>query len=159
MPSQPERIAAQLQRIIDIEDIKMLKYRYIRLVDAHRFDEWGSSCFTEDCYLSTTELGTWIGRDDIVAAVRRGYGSARTIHQVHMPEITMTGPDTATGIWSLSDFATWPAEGGPVIDWGRGHYEDSYVRTAQGWRIERTVLVRETLPAPNRCELMARNPA
>jgi len=151
MPSPTDAVAAQVQRLIDIEEIKALKYRYIRLVDAHRFEEWGESCFTADCHLSTNDLGTWTGRAEIVAAVRRGYGSAKTIHQVHMPEITFTGADSATGIWALSDYATWIADGKQVIDWGRGRYEDNYVRTGEGWRISRTVLLRETLPAPNRC--------
>ena len=159
MSSQPEQISAQLQRLIDIDEIKALKYRYIRLVDAHRFDEWGNGCLTEDCYLSTNELGTWIGRDNIIAAVRRGYGSAKTIHQVHMPDITITGPDTATAIWALSDYATWIVDGNRVIDWGRGRYEDSYVRTAQGWRINQTVLERETLQTPNRSEPPSDSPA
>ena len=155
MPSQQEHLGAVLQKLSDIEEIKNLKYRYIRLVDAHRFEEWGSTCFTEDCYLSTTELGTWIGRDNIVAAVKRGYGSAKTIHQVHMPEIAITGPDTASALWALSDYVTWTADGERVIEWGRGHYEDSYVRTQQGWRINRSVLVREALPPPSRSTLVA----
>jgi hypothetical protein len=155
MPSQQEHLGAELQRLSEIEEIKKLKYRYIRLVDAHRFEDWGSSCLSEDCYLSTTDLGTWIGRDNIVAAVRRGYGSAKTIHQVHMPEIAITGPHTATALWALSDYATWTADGERVIEWGRGHYDDSYVRTQQGWRINRTVLVREALPPPGRSALMA----
>jgi hypothetical protein len=149
MTSQTDQTATHLQRLIDIEEIKVLKYRYIRLVDAHRFDEWGKRCFTDDCYLSTTELGAWTGRDNIVAAVRRGYGSVMTIHQVHMPEITITGPDTATGIWALSDYATWTTNGERVVDWGRGHYEESYVRTGDGWRINRTVLTRQSLAAPS----------
>jgi len=158
MSSDREQFTAELQRLADIEAIKQLKYRYIRLVDAHRFDEWGD-CFTEDCYLSTTELGTWIGRDIIVAAVRRGYGNAKTIHQVHMPEITITGPDKASAIWALSDYATWTTDGERAIEWGRGHYEESYVRTERGWRINRTVLIREALPPPNRSAMMAEQPA
>jgi hypothetical protein len=150
MSSDQEYYMAELRRLSDVEEIKILKYRYIRLVDAHRFEEWGSTCFTEDCYLSTTDLGTLIGRDNIVAAVKRGYGSAKTIHQVHMPEITITGPHTASAFWALSDYATWTADGERVVEWGRGHYEDSYVRTDAGWRINRTVLVRETLPPPSR---------
>ncbi|SFG49051.1 SnoaL-like domain-containing protein [Novosphingobium sp. CF614] len=155
MSSLQEPFAAQLQCLADIEEIKKLKYRYIRLIDAHRFEEWGNACFTEDCYLSTTDLGTWIGRDNIVAAVKRAYGTAKTIHQVHMPDITIIGPHTATAIWALSDYTSWTANGEHVIEWGRGHYEDSYLRTGQGWRINRTVLVREALPPPSRSALMA----
>jgi hypothetical protein len=147
---QLEQIRAEMQRLSDIEAIKQLKYRYIRLVDAHRFDEWGQESFTEDVYLKTTELGEWKGRDNVIAAVRRSYRDARTSHMVHMPEITITGPDTASAIWSLDDYSCWTEDGKPVIDWGRGHYEEEYVRTKQGWRIKRTVLVRQSLDPPAR---------
>jgi hypothetical protein len=149
MPVDMEQLAAEVRRLTDIEAIKQLKYRYIRLVDAHRFEEWGNESFTDDCYLSTTDLGVWEGRDNVVAAVARAYGSARTVHHLHMPEITFTGPDTASGVWSLDDYSTWVADGEPVIEWGRGHYEDDYVRTERGWRINRTTLVRQSLGAPS----------
>jgi len=142
-------LTAQIQRLADIEAIKQLKYRYIRLVDARRFEAWGEQSLTEDCDLSTTDLGDWKGRDNIVAAVTRAYGSCRTIHHVHMPEISITGPDTARGVWALDDYSTWVADGAQVIDWGRGCYEEDYVRTDQGWRIRRTILTRQSLGAPS----------
>jgi hypothetical protein len=144
-----EQLAAETQRLADIEAIKQLKYRYIRLADAHRFEDWGRECLSKDCYLSTTDLGTWEGRENIVAAVARSYGEAKTIHQVHMPEITITGRDTASAIWSIDDYSTWVADGAAVVQWGRGHYKEFYVRTDQGWRINRTTLVREALSAPS----------
>jgi hypothetical protein len=150
MSVQAEQVAAEIRRLADIEAIRQLKYRYIRLVDARRFEEWGRESFTEDCYLSTTDLGAWEGRDNVVAAVARSYDSARTVHHVHMPEITITGPDTASAVWALDDYSTWVADGAPVVEWGRGHYEDDYVRTEQGWRINRTTLVRQALGAPSR---------
>jgi hypothetical protein len=141
-------LAAEIQRLSDIEAIKQLKYRYIRLVDAHRFKEWGEASFTEDCYLSTTDLGTHVGRANIVDAVAQSYGACETIHHVHMPEIKITGPNAASGIWSIDDYSTWVAEGSRMVEWGRGHYEEDYVRTEQGWRINRSILVRQALGAP-----------
>jgi hypothetical protein len=141
-------ILAEISNIKNIEQIKQLKYRYIRLVDNHQFDQWADESFTENCYLSTTDLGTHIGRANIAEAVRKSYGSCQTIHHVHMPEITITGPDTATGIWSIDDYSTWIAGDVRMIEWGRGYYEDQYVRTEQGWRINRSILVRQALGAP-----------
>jgi hypothetical protein len=65
-----------------------------------------------------------------------------------MPEITISGPDAATAIWSIDDYSTWVAGGARLVEWGRGHYEEEYVRTEQGWRINRSVLVRKSLGAP-----------
>jgi hypothetical protein len=149
MSAEQKQLAAEIQKLADIEAIKQMKYRYIRLVDAHRFEEWGEQSLTEDCYLSTTDLGAAEGRANIVARVAQAYGSAKTIHQVHMPEITITGPDTASGVWSIDDYSTWVVDGARAIECGRGHYEEDYVRTDKGWRIKRSILVREALGAPS----------
>jgi hypothetical protein len=137
----------EIQRLADIEAIKQLKYRYIRLADAQRWEEWGQ-VFAEDCYLSSQAVGTWEGRANVVRAVASSYGTCKTVHQVHMPEITITGPNTASGIWSMDDFSTWIADGKPVMEWGRGHYEEEYIRTERGWRIKRTVLSRQPVADP-----------
>lgn len=144
------QLVANLQMLLDIEAIKRLKYRYMRLVDEQRFEEWGKTCFTEDVYLSTLELGAFQGRAAVVAAVARGYQTAFTNHQVHMPEITFTGEDTATGIWSLSDYTTFVHEGARHIEWGRGRYDEDYLRTPDGWRIRRCIFKRQAVPAPTR---------
>jgi hypothetical protein len=144
MPEQ-DRLAANVQYLLDVESIKQLKYRYIRLVDAHRFEEWGKQCLTDDCYLSTTDLGTAQGRANIVELVARSYGAATTIHNVHMPEIVITGPHEASGVWSIDDYSTWVVDGARMAELGRGRYDELYVRTEEGWRIKRSVLVREAL--------------
>jgi hypothetical protein len=141
-------LAAEIRALTDIEAIRQLKYRYIRLVDAHRFEEWGEQTLTEDCYLSTTDLGVAEGRENIVATVARAYGAAQTVHHVHMPEITITGPDTASGTWSSDDYSTWSVNGVQAIECGRGHYSEDYARTDKGWRIKRSVLVRQAIETP-----------
>ena len=61
-------------------------------------------------------------------------------HKAHHPEIELTGPDTATGVWALEDI---------VIDlqWeldirGAAFYEDEYVKVDGEWKIERTAYKR-----------------
>ncbi|MBI0293347.1 nuclear transport factor 2 family protein [Streptomyces sp. PRKS01-29] len=36
-------------------------------------------------------------------------GAAPSVHHGHMPEIEITGPDTASGIWAMEDLLTFPA--------------------------------------------------
>ena len=57
-------------------------------------------------------------------------------HKMHHPEIELTGPDTATGVWALDD---------TVIDtqWnitirGASFYNDEYVKQDGAWKIHRT---------------------
>jgi hypothetical protein len=59
-----------------------------------------------------------------------------------MPEITITGPDNATGIWAMFDYVEWPGDGPPTGLQGYGHYTEEYVRTDDGWRIHNLVLSR-----------------
>jgi hypothetical protein len=122
----------------DIEAIRVLKARYFRLMDQKRWDEW-ADVFTEDVHIDTTDDtpdALIDGRDAFVAFLAPILGDVVTVHHGHMPEITITGPDRAEGIWSMEDHLEWP-EGAPFRRlWGQGWYEETYRRGADGrWRI------------------------
>jgi len=59
------------------------------------------------------------------------------VHHGHMPEITLTSPTSAAGIWAMED-KLWAPEGHP-IGWrhlhGYGHYHETYERSDDRWRI------------------------
>lgn len=78
------------------------------------------------------------GRDDAVASVRRSLETAKTVHHVHMPELTLSG-DAATGIWPMQDHLVW-ADGRTMT--GYGHYHDRYIRIDGAWRIAQSRLTR-----------------
>jgi hypothetical protein len=75
-----------------------------------------------------------------VAFISKSFVGATTVHHGHMPEITLTGPDTATGTWALDDYSKLPGHGSPSLFHGQGHYHEEYVRTGAGWRISRSIL-------------------
>jgi len=134
--------------LIDIEQIKQLKARYFRFMDAKRWDAW-ADVFTEDCHLQV-ENGPGVpqtdvaGRDAIVAYVSHVLEGVITTHHGHMPEIEITGPDSARGIWAMYDYLT-----GPVSLKGYGHYHETYRRDADGrWRIASLDLRRIRVDAP-----------
>ncbi|MDX5318834.1 MAG: nuclear transport factor 2 family protein, partial [Actinomycetes bacterium] len=56
-------------------------------------------------------------------------------HHCHHPEVAVDG-DRATGTWYLEDKVLMP-EHRLVLE-GAAFYEDRYVRTGDGWRIEHT---------------------
>ena len=68
----------------------------------------------------------------------------QTVHHGHMPEIELTGPDTARGTWAMFDYVEWPRpESGERVGLtGYGHYLEEYVREDGEWRIARTHLAR-----------------
>jgi uncharacterized protein (TIGR02246 family) len=124
----------------DIEAIKQLKARYFRTLDTKDWDGY-RQVFTDDVVMDTTESGgsLIIGADEFMAYLREALAGATTVHQGHMPEITLTSDTTATGIWALHDIVIWP--GGMRLD-GFGHYHETYLKTGEGWRIKSSKLTR-----------------
>jgi hypothetical protein len=124
-----------------LEEIRQLKYRYLRCVDLKRWDEI-ADVFTAD---ATAEYGTHAvrgelslhGRDEIVGYLRDNLGpEITTVHRCGQPEITIDG-DNATGTWSFED--TVIAMTHRVWIRGAAFYQDEYQRGADGrWRISRT---------------------
>jgi hypothetical protein len=128
-----------------LEEIRQVKYRYLRCVDTKLWDEIGDT-FTAD---ATVDYGTraygkplkLAGRDEIVAFFRTTLGPGiLTVHAAGQPEITVDG-DVATGIWSFQD--TVIATEYDVVISGAAFYHDRYRREADGrWRISHTGYVR-----------------
>jgi hypothetical protein len=71
--------------------------------------------------------------------VSKGMAGGSTVHHLYTPEITLTGPDTATGTWAMEDWVHVTVNGEPMSFHGFGHYHEDYVRTAAGWKVKRSV--------------------
>ena len=130
--------------LLEIEAIKRLKARYFRHMDQKDWDAWGQ-VFAMHAVLEVPEVDMVVtGRDEIVASVSGALVGTQTVHHGHMPEIEITGPDTATGIWAMADYVEWPqAEGEARVGlMGYGHYTEEYVREGGEWRIARSRLDR-----------------
>ncbi|MBL8776617.1 MAG: nuclear transport factor 2 family protein [Acidimicrobiales bacterium] len=124
----------------DIEDLKRLKARYFRCLDTK---DWPGlrSVFTDELVADSTEAGGQVitGADAFIAFLQEVLADAVTVHQGHMPEIELTSPTSATGIWALHDIVIWP--NGLRLD-GHGHYHETYRKTDAGWRIATSRLTR-----------------
>jgi hypothetical protein len=152
-------------RLLAIEAIKQLKARYFRCLDTK---DWAGylAVFTPDAVIDTSESFT--PKDDtgallmidgvvppapnpawrsdnitkFVADLSKMLDGVSTVHHGHMPEIELTSPTTATGIWSMEDVLRWP-KGAPIRDMhGYGHYRETYELLPQGWRIKTLKLTR-----------------
>jgi hypothetical protein len=145
-----------IDRLVAIEAIKQLKARYFRCMDTKDWDGF-AAVFSDDAVLDvtgemrdgempdgTTEGTGYItgGAATIAAYVRAAVDHVTTVHHGHMPEIEITGPTTAHGIWSMEDKLRWP-EGGPIAAMhGYGHYHEDYVKVDGAWRIAQLKLTR-----------------
>ena len=129
-----------LQRLVDIEEIQQLKARYFRLMDTKDWAAFGA-LFTPDAVMDTDGF-VHHGPGAILEFLPKILDGVVTTHHGHMPEITITGPDTATGIWAMFDYLTFPGDGPPKGLRGHGHYHEQYRRVDGVWRIQHLVLTR-----------------
>ena len=123
--------------LIEIEAIKRLKYRYMRCVDLRLWDEIGE-CFTDDATVAY-DSGRWstTGRTAIVELLRSGLGpEVLSAHTVHHPEIDLTSPVTASGIWALQDFVFNRRSNTSLH--GAAFYDDRYAKADGRWSISHT---------------------
>jgi len=124
----------------DLEAIKQLKARYFRTMDQKDWDAM-RRVFCDDVTMDTTASGGGVvtGADPFIDFLRKAIGDVITVHHGHMPEITLTSPTTATGIWAMEDMLRWP-DGRELH--GFGHYEETYEKQAGAWRIKSSKLTR-----------------
>jgi hypothetical protein len=96
--------------------------------------------FTDDVVMDTSEAGGSVitGADEFLAFLSDTLADVVTVHHGHMPEITLTSPTTATGIWAMEDMLRWPE----TDMHGYGHYHETYEKVGGEWRIASSKLTR-----------------
>lgn len=118
----------------DLEDVKQLKYRYLRTLDTKQWEEF-AACFLPEATADYNGL-EFGDRAALVDYMRTNLGEGLiTLHQVHHPEISIDG-DVATARWYLQDKVLVPAFSFMLE--GAAFYEDRYQRTPEGWRVAHT---------------------
>ena len=128
------------ETIDNIAAIKQVKYRYLRALDTKCWDEFAAT-LAEDV---TADYGTSMGKEHLftdrasLVEFMRSSLPATVIseHRVSHPEISLTGPDSASGTWYLADRVIMPEHNLMLI--GAAFYHDGYRRTPDGWKISAT---------------------
>jgi 3-hydroxyisobutyrate dehydrogenase-like beta-hydroxyacid dehydrogenase len=127
-----------VRELAAIEEIKQLKARYFRFLDMKDWDSF-ADLFTGDCehLLPTDDDRRPVPNDQYLRDIRRTLADATTVHHGHTPEITIVGPNEATGTWAMFDDVEIPGDGrGPTHFQGYGYYHETYRRCDDGrWRI------------------------
>ncbi|MBB4858176.1 uncharacterized protein (TIGR02246 family) [Novosphingobium chloroacetimidivorans] len=116
----------------DIEEIRKLKARYFRALDTKDWDLYAQG-FAPDIVVDLTRAGgqRFEGRDAFMDYAR-GMTILQSVHHGHMPEIELTGPESATGVWAMEDYNIWE-DGSQNNGWG--HYLETYVKRDGRWQI------------------------
>ena len=109
--------------------------RYLRSLDTKDWTTFEST-LTEDVTGNYGESLAFSNRNELVGYMRENVGPAViTEHRVAHPEIEIDG-DTARGRWYLQDRVIVAEFSFMLI--GAAFYDDTYRRTADGWRISST---------------------
>lgn len=143
MSEQPDQTLSAAERLLEIEEIKQLKARYFRLMDTKQWLPF-SQVFSDDVVVDVSHdkhaSGDTIrGRADVVDFIRKAVGKAITVHHGHMPEIELTSPTEAQGVWSMFDYVEFKPGRGIR---GYGHYHEEYRKEHGRWHIRRLKLTR-----------------
>ena len=142
-----------IETMLAIEEIKRLMARRIRAMDTKDWAEY-DTCHAQDATLDS--FGTQPERHRPPGAVARGKaqilemirkvvdGNVKlaTVHHAHTPEIAVTSPTTAKGIWAMEDLLWWRNGDREEHLHGWGHYHETYVKLDGAWFIQSRVLTR-----------------
>jgi hypothetical protein len=131
-------LEAKIRWLADIEEIRMLKYKYCRYNDGgwegQPLSHQGPSAdlFTEDGVWDGSPVVVARGREEVRKLFAAFASQPMAYHAVMNPIIEIDG-DTARGHWHLIGAGVM-LDGGSIL--GAAAYEDEYVRTPDGWRIK-----------------------
>lgn len=132
-------MAYTLQQLTDLEDIRTLKHRYFRGIDTADMALL-ATLFTEDVaveYRGGTYKVALTGKDDMLEFLANAFHSgALAMHHGHMPEITLTGDNSALGVWYLEDIFINLEQ--KTHTFGSAIYRDEYRREGGVWKLSRT---------------------
>lgn len=132
--------AATLQRLLDLEEIKTLKHRYIRYMTHSLWAEL-ERVLTPDVEASYSDgKYSFSGRDALLAFLRGAHDAASTqvlgFWHVTMPEIEFRAADEARGIWAMYHFYLDKQDMQQLEMFA--YYDDIYRRMDGRWLIART---------------------
>lgn len=137
-----------LDRLLALEAIRQLKARYCRLYDTQQWARLKTLFLGDARVEGFTSVPDGARALDFIDAASLRLAGTTMVHHVHAPEIVLTGPDHARGIWAMNDYVQFPA-GGEVGWQGWGFYEEDYARVDGVWRIAFMRIVRTRLdPLP-----------
>ena len=139
---------SDIERLAALEDIRQVRIDYTHFWDSGDA-EGTASLFTDDAVIETHygdkpfAAGGAVG----IAEIREFFGRHLTsgkdgergasLHIVTNPQIKITGSDTATGIWVLTDIAIGLATPSQPPQILYGTYNDDYRKVDGTWKLQR----------------------
>lgn len=123
-------LITRIERLEAIDELRRLKFNYTWHLDRKEWDSF-AACFTKD--FTFDGPGGPLSLEEFLATVPPSLQALETIHELHQYRFEFDGPDRAKGVWRLRDHLISPK--GRSEFRGRAYYDETYVRTDQGWLI------------------------
>lgn len=134
-----------IEKLLAIEEIRKLKYRYCRAIDTADWDLF-EELFTPDAVMDLSATGganvtgdrVRRSRDEIVGFISKTISpGAHALHRGHMGEIEVTSDSTAEAIWA-GEWDAWFAPENPLKErHGAGYYYENYEKVDGRWFISK----------------------
>lgn len=134
-----EALRSDIQRLMDMEAIRQLKYAYFRCIDTANLEELATLIHEDVLVHLVGGSYEWQlqGKAEYVENIKKAF-SKQSIghHNGHHPEIQMLSETEATAIWYLAD-SMWMFDIDSFTT-GTSLYWDRYVKVDGRWLIRET---------------------
>jgi hypothetical protein len=134
-----EELRKDIQRLMDLEAIRQLKYAYFRCVDTANLEEL-ATLFHDDVtvnFIGGTYEWNVQGKQDYVNNIAMAFSKeAVGQHNAHHPEIQLLSETEATALWYLED-NMWILNHN-ARTFGTALYRDHYLKVDGKWLIKDT---------------------
>lgn len=126
----------RIRALEDIEAIKQLKARWWFACDMRAIADMRACYYEPDFLIDFGFIGQYTDMDTFIAQFEElaCHPSHIDMHHGTCPEITITGPDTATGRWRMR-FQLLESEK-KLVQLMHGYYEDEYIKVNGEWKMQ-----------------------
>lgn len=117
-----------------IQELYQAKAKYCRTLDTKNWEAFATVLAPDvrlDLSDGNPDIEPIVGRDKVIATIRESVAGARTVHQVHIPEVEISGNE-AQAVWPVQERVLW--DNGTSLT-AFGHYHDRWVRTDGRWAL------------------------
>jgi hypothetical protein len=123
---------SDIQRLLALEEIHLLKARRDRAVDAK---DWATyeALHAPDHHSYNEDYAAWTTAVEMIANLRVIMSQLVTTHHSHTPEIDFESPAKASGIWAMKGVSLWQQDGQEHWFIGWGHYFETYEKRDGRW--------------------------
>lgn len=123
---------ADIERLLAVEEIQLLKSRRDRAVD---MKDWQTflSLHAADHQSHHDGHEPWTSADDMLRNMQLLLEEKVSVHHSHTPEITFQSPVEAAGIWAVEDNIFWKQDGEDHWFQGFGFCHETYEKHNGGW--------------------------